>query len=142
MKIKKNARAKAVPDLSLDEDLDRSRKQKLWIRANWTATILIAAFFVLAILSFLSDVRGEYGASSESLGGIIICSIVHSDKKISARLLLPRTPLLFCETSEENIGENVDWKFQPVKPGNGLTPVHFRGKIDAYSMSGIIQDGL
>jgi hypothetical protein len=139
-KEKTPRKVKAEPRLS--DDLQRSRKHKLWMRANWSASIVIAIFFVLALLRMVSEVGGEYVANCPSLHGTVACSIVHSDKDIRATLSIPRTPILVCTVSDQNIGENVDWQFQTLHKGKSTEPVHFKGTVESSSMTGIVQDGI
>lgn len=125
-----------------DDGLDQSRKQALWLRANWAGTIVMVAILGLSILNMVSDVRGEYAGSNDALGGMLICSVTHSDKNIEARLTIPNTPLLICNTTEENVGPNVDWLYKVVHKTQETTPVHFVGNVDSGAMTGIIQDGV
>ena len=50
--------------------------------------------------------------------------------------------MVTCETSDENVGRNVDWSFTVAHPKKDQTPMHFKGRIDSNSMVGIIQDDL
>jgi len=136
---------KPKPERSkLDADLDRSRKQKFWIHSNYGASIVIIAIFVLAFLNMCADVRGEFAGNCNSMGGrMVICSIIHSDKQIQASLIMPDTPMMICTTPDENIGDDVDWEFKPARPNTGAKPLHFKGKVDANALTGIIlADGL
>jgi hypothetical protein len=92
----------------------------------------------------IADVRGEYGGNCYGLKGMVMCSIIHTDKQLTATMILPNTPMLICHTSDENIGQNVDWTFTVARPtkDDSLTAVHFKGKVDANSMTGIIQEEL
>ncbi len=92
-------------------------------------------------MNMVSDVRGEYGGNCDALNGMVICSVVHTDKQLHIRMMMPNTPMLACTTSEENVGNNVDWAFTPVREQKDFQPVHFKGKIADNAMSGIIQDG-
>ena len=126
----------------LEEDLDRSRKQKLWLRSNYIASIAIVAFFGLSFMNMVSDVRGEYGGNCDSMRGMIICSVVHTDKQLNITMIMPNTPILFCATSDENVGSNVDWAFMPTHPEKDTKPIHFKGKVENNSLTGIIQSDL
>ncbi len=130
----------AKPEKSkLEADLDRSRKEKFWIHSNYGASIAIIAIFVLAFLNMCADVRGEFAGNCDSMGGrMVICSIIHADKQIQASLMIPDTPMMICTTSDENIGNDVDWDFKPARPDTGAKPLHFRGKIDANALTGVI----
>jgi hypothetical protein len=126
---------------TFDDALDRSRKEALWLRSNWIASIVIIALFALAILRMVSDIRGEYGGTcSIAPRRMAICSVVHNDKDVAATLILPNTPVLSCNTKEPE-GQDIDWTFTPVKPIKDFSPVHLKGKADANSINGILQDG-
>ncbi|HEY9681764.1 MAG TPA: hypothetical protein V6C86_09295 [Oculatellaceae cyanobacterium] len=127
---------------TFDEELDRSRKQALWLRSNYIASILIVAFFALAILRMVSDIRGEYaGTCSIFPRGMAMCSVVHNDKDLAITLILPNTPILSCNTTETELGSDINWTFKPTKPIPDFAPMHLKGKADANSINGVLQDG-
>ena len=127
---------------TFDDDLDRSRKQALWLRSNWIASILIIILFALAFLRMVSDIRGEYGGTcSIAPRRMAICSVIHNDKTVQASLILPNMPLLSCDTTEPE-GQEIEWTFTPTKPINDFTPLRLKGTADSNSINGVIQDGI
>jgi hypothetical protein len=125
-----------------EEELDRSRKIKLWQRSNWTASIFIVFVLLLAYMNVSADVRGEYGGAGPGKAGhagMIICSVTHSDGIVSLR---PNAPLMLGEFSDDKIGQEVNLTLKPRYQLPGQGKVTFIGKINSSEMNGLIQDGM
>jgi len=127
-----------------DEELDRSRKAKLWQRSNWTGSVIIVFILGLAYLNICADVRGEYGGSggTGTFGGMIICSVTHSDGIVTLSLLMPNKPLMICELPDTKIGQDINLVLKPRYQRFDSSVVSFKGKIDSNEINGLIQDGL
>jgi hypothetical protein len=126
-----------------EEELDRSRKLKLWQRSNWAGSVVIVFILILAYLNFYSDVRGEYGGVVNGpRGGMIICSITHGDGIVSFNLLLPDKPMMTGEMPEDKVGQNVELLLKPRFKRGNAADLGFKGKIDPNEINGLVQDGL
>jgi hypothetical protein len=127
-----------------DEELDKSRKAKLWQRSNWIASVVMVFILLLAYLNISSDVRGEYGGvvSSGSRGGMILCSVTHGDGIVSFNLLMPEKPMMLGQIPEDKIGQNVEMLLKPRYRQNNAADLGFKGKIDAGEINGLVQEGL
>lgn len=126
---------------SLEQGLDKSRKHKLWMTSNWVGAIVLLGFMGLAVSRIVNDIRGEYTAHISRLGFARL-TIDHHDGQIFANLTLPHTHPLRCTTSENNVGDSVEWSFidayRPTEP----PVVSFRGKANSGVLSGVLQDNL
>jgi hypothetical protein len=126
-----------------EEELDRSRKLKLWQRSNWIGSVMMVFILLLAYLNICSDVRGEYGGFvNGARGGMIICSVTHGDGVVSFNLLLPDRPMMNGEIPEDKVGQNVEVLLKPRFKRNNTPDMGFKGKIDPYEINGLAQEGL
>ena len=127
-----------------DEELDKSRKAKLWQHSNWVASVVMVFILLLAYLNISSDVRGEYGGvtNNGARSGMIICSVTHGDGVVSFNLLLPDKPMMIGQIPEDKIGQNVEVLLKPRYRQNNSPDLGFKGKIDPSEINGLVQEGL
>ena len=126
---------------SLEEGLDKSRKHKLWMTLNTVGMLSLIGFIGLSIIRVTNDIRGEYTANAGRLN-IVRLSVEHNDGQIFARLTIPKTHPLQCNTADKNIGDNVDWPFVDAYTPTAPAVVHFLGKAEAGTISGVLKDSI
>jgi hypothetical protein len=127
-----------------DEELDKSRKAKLWQHSNWVGSVVMVFILLLAYLNISSDVRGEYGGvmNNGARSGMIICSVTHGDGIVSFNLLLPDKPMMIGQIPEDKIAHNVEVLLKPRYRQNNAPDLGFKGKIDPNEINGLVQEGL
>ncbi len=127
-------------DLTFQDVLEKSRQEKLWLKSNYAASGLILALLGVAVLNIIADIRGEYRYYIYRVGQIRM-SIRHSDGKLHCDLTLPRSKTLVADLSDKEVGQEVDWEFKDPDSPDQQSEVHFKGKADPGTLTGVIENG-
>jgi len=138
--VRSGKQIKTKKDLTFQDVLEKSRHEKLWLRANYAASAIIIGFFLVATLNIIADIRGEYHSYIHRVGQVRL-SIRHSDGKLHGDLTLPPMKTVVVDVSDKEVGQDVDWQFKDPENPDKQTDVSFKGKVEPGTLTGVVQNG-